>query len=107
MNGTSNPTAKVYLALLKKLELIDNDQILNNFLEGYPSSSKIMDVGGYTLEQVKLWEEVWSLAKKLRKIKSIEILDRYCFRRGGNEENSYIINGYTCDYILFFSENQY
>ena len=63
---THNPTIKVYEVLLQRLKQIADDSSLNDFLEGYPTSSKIMDFGRYSLEQIKIWEELWSLAKRIR-----------------------------------------
>ncbi len=66
LKKTNNSTVKVYEVLLEKLKSITDNTALNSFLEGYPTSSKIMDFGGYNLEQMKTWEEVWNLAKMIR-----------------------------------------
>ena len=47
LKKTNNSTIKVYETLLQKLKTITDDTSLNSFLEGYPTSSKIMDVGGF------------------------------------------------------------
>lgn len=69
LQKTNNSTIKVYEALLNKLKTVNEDTTLDSFLEGYPTSSKIVDVGGYTLDQIKLWEELWHLAKQIREEK--------------------------------------
>lgn len=66
LKKTNNATLGIFEPALDRLKKIQDDATLHRFLVSFPGAAKMMDVAGYSREQIQKWEAVWDEAKKLR-----------------------------------------